>query len=333
MIDIHNFARYNNQIIGQGGPSNSDFASFWGALAGKYADEERIMFGLMNEPHHLDINDWADTCQEAVNAIRKAGATSQMILLPGTNFDSAATLLETGSVDTLMDIRNPDGSVDGLVLDVHKYLDEDNSGTHEECVTDNVDSFRELAEHLRDIGRLAMVSETGASRSSSVGLLEKSNRRGSLLTSYQCLEKFCAQNEFINENSDVFLGIVGWAAGSFSNGYLMSLTPEMQNGRYVDNQLMKECVVAPWVSSKETLPPVRPNGSSSGASRTSPTSSTSSDSTGPSKGSATNGGRGGNGGGSNNDANDDSQGGMGSVMSSPALLALFISASVATIFL
>jgi endoglucanase len=170
MIDIHNFARYNDQIIGQGGPSNSDFASFWGALAGKYADKERIIFGVMNEPHHLDVQDWVNTCQEAVTAIRKAGATSQMILLPGTNFDSAATLLETGGLDALMNITNPDGSVDGLVLDVHKYLDEDNSGTHEECVTDNIDSFRKLAGHLRNITRLALVSETGASHDSSVSL-------------------------------------------------------------------------------------------------------------------------------------------------------------------
>jgi endoglucanase len=168
MIDIHNFARYDGQIIGEGGPSSAEFASFWGALAAKYADEDRLMFGLMNEPHHLDIKVWAETCQDAVTAIRKAGAASQLILLPGTNFDSAATLLETGSVDALMDIKNSDGSVDGLVLDVHKYLDVDNSGTHDECVTDNVDAFRGLAEHLRDIGRLAMVSETGASRSSSV---------------------------------------------------------------------------------------------------------------------------------------------------------------------
>jgi hypothetical protein len=64
----------------------------------------------------------------------------------------------------------------------------------------------------------------------------------------KCLEKFCAQNEFIDENSDVFLGIIGWAAGGFEAGYLMSLTPETQNGRYVDTQLMRECV-APWGNS------------------------------------------------------------------------------------
>lgn len=37
----------------------------------------------MNEPHILDISSWAITVQGAVNAIRSAGATTQMIAIPG----------------------------------------------------------------------------------------------------------------------------------------------------------------------------------------------------------------------------------------------------------
>jgi endoglucanase len=29
IIDIHNYARFNGLIIGQGGPSNADFANLW----------------------------------------------------------------------------------------------------------------------------------------------------------------------------------------------------------------------------------------------------------------------------------------------------------------
>ncbi len=145
MIDIHNFARWNGGIIGQGGPTDDQFVSLWTQLASKYAKSERVVFELMNEPHDLDVNIWAATCQKVVTAIRNAGATSQMILLPGTNFDSAATLVSSGSADVLINITNPDGSTKNLLLDVHKYLDEDNSGTHAACVTDNVDSFRTVA--------------------------------------------------------------------------------------------------------------------------------------------------------------------------------------------
>lgn len=78
IIDIHNYARFDNQIIGQGGPTNDQFANLWSQIATKYKSQTKIMFGLMNEPHNVDINKWADTVQAAVTAIRKAGATTQL---------------------------------------------------------------------------------------------------------------------------------------------------------------------------------------------------------------------------------------------------------------
>jgi endoglucanase len=51
IIDIHNFARWDGAIIGQGGPSNEEFASLWSQLATQYASESKMVFGIMNEPH------------------------------------------------------------------------------------------------------------------------------------------------------------------------------------------------------------------------------------------------------------------------------------------
>ncbi|KAH9906395.1 endoglucanase 2 [Xylariomycetidae sp. FL2044] len=235
MIDIHNFARWNGEIIGQGsGPTDDDFVGLWSQLATKYASEAKVVFELMNEPHDLDINIWAQTCQKAVTAIREAGASAQMILLPGTNFDSAATLVSTGSADALFAVTNPDGTTDNLLLDIHKYLDEDNSGTHAQCTTDNVDAFGTLAAYLREKGRKGFVSETGASSDSS------------------CFTSFCAQNTFINENADVFVGLVGWGAGSFGTDYVLSLTPTKQGSSLVDSDLMTQCVISPWINSNDS---------------------------------------------------------------------------------
>jgi endoglucanase len=78
IIDIHNYARWNGQIIGQGGPSDAQFVALWTALATKYKGQSRIAFGLMNEPHEVDINKWATTLQSVVTAIRNTGATSQI---------------------------------------------------------------------------------------------------------------------------------------------------------------------------------------------------------------------------------------------------------------
>lgn len=51
IIDIHNYARWNGQIIGQGGPSDDEFASLWSQLATKYAAESKVVMGIVNEPH------------------------------------------------------------------------------------------------------------------------------------------------------------------------------------------------------------------------------------------------------------------------------------------
>lgn len=78
IVDIHNYARWNGGIVGQGGPSNAQFTSLWTQLATKFASQSKIIFGIMNEPHDLDVGTWATTVQAAVTAIRQAGATSQM---------------------------------------------------------------------------------------------------------------------------------------------------------------------------------------------------------------------------------------------------------------
>ena len=52
LIDIHNYGRWDGNIVGQaGGPTNEQFASLWGQLGTKYAAESKIVFGIMNEPH------------------------------------------------------------------------------------------------------------------------------------------------------------------------------------------------------------------------------------------------------------------------------------------
>lgn len=53
IIDIHNYARWNGKIIGSyGGPSNDDFANLWSQLATKYKSDEKVVMGLVNEPHN-----------------------------------------------------------------------------------------------------------------------------------------------------------------------------------------------------------------------------------------------------------------------------------------
>jgi len=51
IVDVHTYARFNGRIIGQGGPSNSVFASLWTSIANHYKSNSKIIFDIMNEPH------------------------------------------------------------------------------------------------------------------------------------------------------------------------------------------------------------------------------------------------------------------------------------------
>ncbi|THH19988.1 hypothetical protein EW146_g1281 [Bondarzewia mesenterica] len=227
IIDLHNYARWNGSIIGQGGPTNDEFASIWSQLAAKYADEPRIIFGIMNEPHDIpSISAWADSVQVAVNAIRAAGATSQYLLMPGSSWSSAQAL-PTEAGPFLLNVTDPIGGTSKLLFDgahiscvdllemrtlisqkVHKYLDSDNSGTHADCVTNNVDVLTTLVAWLKASGnRQAILSETGGGNTSS------------------CETDVAQELAYIKANSGIIVGFTIWAAGAFDTTYILSVTP------------------------------------------------------------------------------------------------------------
>src|SRR5688572_14541132 len=192
IIDIHNYARWNGGIIGQGGPSDDQFVSLWRQLATKYASQTNVWFGIMNEPHDVNINTWAQTVQKVVTAIRQAGATNNYITLPGNGWQSAGTFISDGSAAALSQVKNPDGTTNRLIIDVHKYLDSDNSGTTTTCVRNNIDdAFAPLANWLRQNGRQAVLTESGGGNTDS------------------CLRYFCEQLKYLNNNAHVYLSYGG----------------------------------------------------------------------------------------------------------------------------
>ncbi|PPQ62910.1 hypothetical protein CVT24_006308 [Panaeolus cyanescens] len=223
ILDLHNYARWNGQIISQGGPTNEQYASLWSQVAAKYMDNPKIIFGIMNEPHDLQsVPTWVESVQAAVNAIRDAGATTQYILIPGSSWSSAEAFPnEAGPL--LLQVTDPAGGTDKLIFDVHKYLDVDNSGTHTECTTDNVAVFTTLANFLRENGnRQALLSETGGGNTQS------------------CVTAMGAQLAYIKANSDVLTGFTIWSAGSFDTTYELTVTPNPDGS---DQMLWAQAVI------------------------------------------------------------------------------------------
>ncbi|TFK77271.1 endoglucanase [Pluteus cervinus] len=209
ILDLHNYARWNGAIISQGGPTDAQYTSLWSQIASRYKDNPKIIFGIMNEPHDLQsVSTWANSVQLVVNAIRSAGAISQYILLPGSSWSSAQAL-PTEAGPLLVKVTDPAGGTDKLIFDVHKYLDSDNSGTHPDCTTSNVDVFRTLATFLKANGnRRAILSETGGGNTQS------------------CIDNVKTQLAFIKENYPTFAGFTMWSAGAFDTTYVLTLTPK-----------------------------------------------------------------------------------------------------------
>lgn len=72
----------------------------------------------MNEPHDLNVQQWATSVQAAVNAIRAAGATTQHILLPGSEYTHAGEMVAR-SGPALLNVKDPAGGTDKLIFDIH----------------------------------------------------------------------------------------------------------------------------------------------------------------------------------------------------------------------
>ncbi|KAI0931799.1 Manganese dependent endoglucanase Eg5A [Taiwanofungus camphoratus] len=206
IVDLHNYARWNGDIIGQGGPTNAQFASIWTQLADQYGSNDQIIFGIMNEPHDLNVTEWVATVQYVVNEIRNAGATNYL-LLPGSSYSSAETF-PTEAGPYLVDVTDPLGGTDYLLFDVHKYLDSDNSGTHATCVTNNTEVLETLVTFLQNNGnRQAILSETGGGETSS------------------CETYLGEELAYVKSAYPNLVGFSVWAAGAFDTSYVLSVTP------------------------------------------------------------------------------------------------------------
>ncbi|MCJ1472029.1 hypothetical protein MMC13_000674 [Lambiella insularis] len=220
ILDLHAYARWYNGTVGQSGVTNADLTSVWTQLAAKYASQPDIIFGTMNEPHDLDMDTWAATVQEVVLAIRQAGATNQLILLPGTDF-TAAGGFSINSAPALSTVVDTDGTTSKLIYDIHQYLDSDFTGTHPDCVTDGTANLATLATYLRANSRQAFLTETGGGNNQN------------------CVNYMRNQLGFLNINSDVFLGWQGWAAGAFDpTSYALSEVPVGDT----DTLLVQQCI-------------------------------------------------------------------------------------------
>lgn len=201
ILDPHNYGRYHGEIIGSRKVPNDAFANFWQQLAALYANDEMVVFGLMNEPHTMPVAQWVEAANAATAAIRGEAKANNLILVPGTAWSGAH------SWQTAID-GEPNAIALGKYVDparnfafeVHQYFDDDFSGKKGDCARaeDAVVAVQSFTDWLKANGHRGMLGEFGVPYDQEA-----------------CAVSLKAMVDVIEANKDVWTGWAYWAAGDW----------------------------------------------------------------------------------------------------------------------
>ncbi|KAI1358895.1 endoglucanase 1 [Xylaria arbuscula] len=206
ILDPHNYMRYNDpssqpysgSVIGDtsdtSAATTAQFGEFWGELAARFKDNEKVIFGLMNEPHDMTTQLVLDNNQAAIDAIRAAGATN-LIIMPGNSWTGGHAWTEGSDPSSALMNQFVDPA-NNTAIDIHEYLDVDFSGSHAECVSDPATNLADLTVWLKTNNLKAFITEFGGA-----------NNTG-------CATMLEDMLNYMSENEE-YIGWTAWAAGPF----------------------------------------------------------------------------------------------------------------------
>jgi aryl-phospho-beta-D-glucosidase BglC (GH1 family) len=215
-LDPHNYARYYGAIVGSATLPNASFADLWSRLSNEFKDNDRVIFGLMNEPNTMPTEQWRDAANAAIAAIRETGATN-LILVPGNAWTGAHSWTQnwygTPNASAMLSITDPGNN---FAFDVHQYLDNDSSGTTSQIVSSTIGRERlvQFTNWLHTNNRRGFLGEFAVANS-------RIGNTGTQIGDEAIHEML----DYIEANGDVWLGWTWWAAGPWWGNYMFSLEP------------------------------------------------------------------------------------------------------------
>ncbi|KAJ4494909.1 endoglucanase [Lentinula edodes] len=201
-IEPHNYLIYNGATLS----STSDFQTFWTNLAGKFKDNDHVIFDLMNEPYQPTAQVVYEMMQAGVNGVRASGATSQLILVEGTSWTGAWTWITSGNAAAFEALTDPN---DNVAIEMHQYLDSDGSGTSGTCVSNSIGASRlaDATSWLQSTGIKGFLGEIGAGSNT------------------DCIQAVFGALCSMQEAGGVWIGLSWWAAGPWWADYFTSIEP------------------------------------------------------------------------------------------------------------
>jgi endoglucanase len=208
ILDPHNYARYNGNVVGSPSLPDSALADFWSRLSGHFPGNDTVIFGLMNEPNSMPTEQWAQAANAAIVAIRATGA-QQLILVPGNAWTGAHSWSEnwygTPNATAMLVITD---SGYRFAFELHQYFDSDSSGTSSTCVAGTgANQLQGVTTWLRLHGYRGFLGELAGADNA------------------DCQAAIDSAMTHLRNNADVWLGWSWWAAGPWWGDYIFTLEP------------------------------------------------------------------------------------------------------------
>ncbi|PRX11335.1 UNVERIFIED_ORG: cellulase (glycosyl hydrolase family 5) [Martelella mediterranea] len=215
ILDPHNYARYHGKVIGSPDVPVDAFADFWKRLSAVFANDEDIIFGLMNEPHDIEAPEWLTAANAAIAAIRNIGA-GNLIFVPGTAWTGAHSWDQNfygpSNASVMTGVVDPQ---DNFAFEVHQYADADYSGKADDCshIKGAVDAVRSFTDWLNANDYQGFLGEFGTS------------------DQFNCLRGLKQMADIIQNDQKAWIGWAYWASGDWwPQNAPMIIQPDLRNG-------------------------------------------------------------------------------------------------------
>ncbi len=196
ILDPHNYGYYYGSGIGTSWVTNDTFNDLWSRLATAFADNDRVIFGLMNEPTMPTTETWRTNAQLALNAIRSTGAQN-LVLVPGNGYTGAWSWVNgawygTANGSVMTSISDPGHN---FAFEVHQYLDWGHDGNGAEIAYDGATMLADFTGWLRKNGFRGFLGEFAVAAG---------NTQAQALT---------GMLDHLEANADVWTGWTVWGGG------------------------------------------------------------------------------------------------------------------------
>ena len=242
ILDLHNYMRYNptdvslnyqntdpngSDVIGSGSgaPTKENYAELWKNITAAYPGSN-IIYGIMNEPHDIYMQQLIDCQNSVIEAIREQeqadGITQpHLIFIDGNDWTGMHSWNTTSQYGCNAEVYPQQivDCMDNFAIDVHQYFDKNYSGGSSECI--EFSTFKEKFDLFW--GEFKQWAQNNKVKLflGEFGIADNENCKEDLAYMLSTLNEFTYQ-----PGQGGFLGWSVWAAGSsWGSEYILSIAP------------------------------------------------------------------------------------------------------------